>query len=127
MAPILSVFTAIGHAAGVGTAATAGAAATGVGAATAVGAGITAAAGAGVYKSVSSARSQAKGYQQSAQDIIKQNAAANQSLKDAQSSAAATASKAVEARRRTQTQTTFTNPLGIQTEAQVARKTLLGQ
>lgn len=54
----------------------------------------------------------------------------DQAVKDlqaAQSTASAEAANAIAKRRRAGTQTTFTNPLGSEEEANVSRKTLLGE
>ncbi len=55
------------------------------------------------------------------------NTAAVDELQAAQNTASTQAAELVRRRRRSGTQTTFTNPLGISDQATVAKKTLLGE
>lgn len=72
---------------------------------------------------------QAKAAKNAANDAANRNAAAIQSVKDAQSSASNNAQSALEAklRARAGSQSVYTNPLGISGTADVAKKQLLGQ
>lgn len=70
------------------------------------------------------AKSDAKNAAQAAQQ---QNAAALQTVKDAQAGASANAVASVARRRSAVTQTQFTSPLGLSTQADVTKKILLGE
>lgn len=56
-----------------------------------------------------------------------QNAAAIQSVKDAQSSASSNAADSIKRRSQSMSQTIYTSPLGLSNQATTARKVLLGQ
>ena len=77
-------------------------------------------------KSVMDSRNQAKAADKAAEQASKQNAAALQTVKDSQANASNNAQKVLAVRRRSGSQTVFTSPLGITTEAATAKKVLLG-
>lgn len=105
----------------VGLAATAsgmsGGAVLGLGLATAAATGYMAAQNKKVQKSANNA----------ANDAQIANQAAIQNVKDAQGNASAQAASTIAARRRTQSQTVYTSPLGVTEQASVAKKSLLGE
>lgn len=68
--------------------------------------------------------SQAKNAAQAAEQ---QNAATIAAFKDSQATASTNAQTAVRRRAKAASQTVFTSPLGLSTQADVSRKTLLGQ
>lgn len=90
------------------------------------GAGATAA---GTISSGVQASKQAKSANSAANDALLKNAAAVQSVKDAQTNASTQAQSALDTRRRSMagSQTIFTSPLGLTQQATTAKKTLLGQ
>lgn len=106
-----------------GTAAATGFAATAVGAAAV---GTTAYMG---YQALTGPAKQAKAANKAAEEASRQNAAAIQGVKDAQSNAsnAAQAQLQARARARSGSQTVYTSPLGISGQADTAKKKLLGE
>ena len=82
--------------------------------------------GAAAY-TISSSLKQAKQADKAAQAVQQQNSAAIQEVKTATSTASEQAQNVIRARRASATQTIYTSPLGIAGQANVSRKTLLGQ
>ena len=72
---------------------------------------------------------QAKAAKNAASNAAAQNAAAIQSIKDSQNAASTNAKNQIDARSRARSgaQSIFTSPLGITTQANTAKKTLLGE
>jgi hypothetical protein len=85
--------------------------------------GYAAMAGATAY----SGYSQTKATNEAAEEAASKNAQALAEAKAAEAGAESQAKEAVKARKRAQTQTTYTSPLGVGTEATVAKKKLLGE
>jgi len=130
MAPVFSLFAAIGHSVGIGAAATAGAAATGVGAATAVGAGIAGAAAYGVKSVVDSSKNQANALKSSLSSLQTKSAAEQAKARAAAAQASSQAAATVQDKQRrirSASQTVYTSPLGIGGMASTAKKYLLGR
>lgn len=93
-----------------------------------IAAAIIGAAGISAGVSISQGNRQAGAAKNASQAVEQQNSKAIQDVKDAQASASTQAQSALDAKRRASnvTQSVYTSPLGITTQAETAKKTLLG-
>lgn len=82
---------------------------------------------ASIGTSVSAANSQKKSAKGAAEEAARQNNAAIQSVKDAQGIASSQATESIRRRTNAMSQTVYTSPLGLGTQASTAKKALLGQ
>lgn len=81
----------------------------------------------GVYSSVTTARDSKKASENAARDASAANNKAIADAKAAQETAASQAQERARAKKNSMTQTVFTNPLAIGDQANLSRKSLLGE